>query len=207
MLRGTAPLQPPFDDPVTLGPVQGPGRTAWQALWRRRRAFLDLRRPIVDEVCLRERAPLAVPPAWVLALLWDELARRALTESASDWFLGRVGLDPSVGPFQVTGATGLEVVGFVEWGKPYRPVSPAQMRELLLDFSFAARIVVGRVQQILLTWRQAGFDPMRRGGLGPHRVSPIALVGTLYSQGLGEPKAEPRPNARGLQIADFAARL
>jgi len=150
---------------------------------------------------------VAIPPAWVLALLWDELARRDLTEAASDWLLGRLGRDPSVGPYQVTGCTGLEVVGFVSWGAPYRRLRPAEMRDLLLDFTFATRIVVGRAQQIVSRWRTSGHDPWSEGGLGPHRVSPIALVGTLYSQGLGHPKPDPRPNPRGQQIAAFAARL
>lgn len=207
-MRGTAALEPPFDDPVTLAnTVRGPGRSAIAALWRRRREYLELRRPMVEEVCAGDAQPVAIPASWVLALLWDELARRDLTEAASDWLLGKVGRDPSVGPYQVTGRTGLDVVGFVPWGAPYRNLSPAQMRELLLDFSFATRVVVGRAQQIITHWRAAGHDPLVEGGLGPHRITAIALVGTLYSQGLGRPKPDPRPNPRGRQIASFALKL
>lgn len=206
-MRGTAALEPPFDDPVTLASTRGPGRSALAALWRRRRDYLELRRPIVGEICARDTVPLAIPTSWVLALLWDELARRDLTEAASDWLLGKVGRDPSVGPYQVTGRTGLDVVDFVPWGTPYRTSSPAQMRELLLDFTFATRVVVGRAQQIVTHWRRAGHDPLVEGGLGEHRLSPIALVGTLYSQGLGQPKPNPRPNPRGRQIALFAQKL
>jgi hypothetical protein len=205
-LQGTAALEAPFDDPMTYR--RGRGIAAYQrSLWSVRRDYLLLHAPIVRELCATHVEPIAVKPSWVLAILWDELARRDITESLSDWLLGRLGRDPSVGPFQVTGRTGCEVVRFVSWGDPYRELSRAEMRSLMLDFSFSARIVIGRIQQTLRHWQTRGFDPLDPGGLGPDRLSPIALVGTLYSLGLGVPKANPRANARGAQIEAFATAL
>lgn len=205
-LHGTDALDPPFDDPITYR--RGRGITAYERrLWTVRRDYLRLHAPIVEELSATHRDPMAVDPSWVLAILWDELARRDITESLSDWLLGRLGRDPSVGPFQITGGTGCEVVRFVPWGEPYRTLSETQMRSLMLDFSFSARIVIGRIQQIVSHWQSSGFDPLHPSGLGPQRLSPIALVGTLYSQGIGSPKPNPRANARGRQIEGFAAAL
>ncbi|MEM1033659.1 MAG: hypothetical protein AAGN82_25210 [Myxococcota bacterium] len=206
--RGVDALGPPFDDPIT-GAATGVGFRArsHERRWRRRRATLERHRDDVVEVCAQDDHPFAVPSAWVLALLWDELARRDITEAATDALLHWLGRDPSVGIFQITGATARDVVAFARWGGPHRQRSPAELRERLLEPRFAARVATARVQQIIVHWQQAGFDPQRSGGLGPHRTSAIALVGTLYSQGLGQPKKNPRANARGLQVASFAARL
>lgn len=148
---------------------------------------------------------------WVAAILWDELARRDITESLTDWALGQFGRDPSVGPFQVTGGTGREVATFLReragWADAVADLPLPEMRVRLLRFEFAARIVIGRCEQILETWREAGHDALASDGLGPHRVSPIALVGTLYSQGLGQPKPNPRANDRGVQIEAFAVQI
>lgn len=154
---------------------------------------------------------MGVEPAWVAALLWDELARRDLTESLTDWALGRLGRDPSVGPYQVTGHTAREVVRFlagrVGWADGLSEASPAELRGRLLDFEVATRVVIGRCHQILITWAEAGHDPRAEGGLGPHAVTPVELIGTLYSQGLGQPKPNPRANERGIQIGHFARQI
>lgn len=208
-------LGPPYDDmhwfragrwwrPPTLD--HPGGLSGVRRLWERKRRYLTLRIPLVLEACATTGAPAcAVEPAWLLGVLWDELARRDLFEGTTDWLAGHLGRDPSVGPFQITGATGLQVVRFASWGAPYRRLDTAPMRELLLDFSFAARVAAGRLSQILTCWRDAGHDPFVAGGLGPHRVRPVELCGTLYSQGLGSPRCDPRANARGAQIGRFAS--
>ncbi|MEM9693015.1 MAG: hypothetical protein AAGA56_10750 [Myxococcota bacterium] len=175
-------------------------------MWQRRRRYLLLRAPLVADLCRFDHQPsLPVPPAWVLAILWDELARRDLTESLTDWTLERMGRDPSVGPFQITGATAASVVQFAPWGRPYRALSMADNRTLLWDFGHAARVAAGRLRQILHHWRE--FEPWRNEGLGRDRVRPLALLGTLYSQGLGVPKAHPQANGRGAQIAAFGEQI
>jgi hypothetical protein len=145
-----------------------------------------------------------------LRVLWARkrrfLARAAplLVEAATDWLAGALGRDPSVGPFQITGATAVEVARFAPWGGPLRGQSARDLAPWLHDVPFAARVAAGRLAQILATWRDAGHDPFTPGGLGPHRVGPLALAGTLYSIGLGSPHGAPRANARGLQIEAFS---
>ena len=212
VMHSTSELGPPFDDLRQLNRTAGKV-SAW--LWQQRNGFLTLRLPLLVEAAAATAFP-GLPgsgphrgrlcPSWLAAILWDELARRDVTERYTDALLGLVGRDPSVGPFQVTGGTAREVLNSSPWGKPYRSYSLAQLRELLLDFTFAARIVGARICQILETWQRAGHDPCRsQRGLGPHQVSPLQLVGTLYSQGLGSPKPNPKANGRGRQIARFAA--
>ncbi len=176
----------------------------WRPVWHKRQRFWRRRLPLIVQRCAEQKERQAIEPAWIAALLWDELARRDLTESLSDALRGELGRDPSVGPYQVTGATAAQVLAFVSWGPAYSGHSLADLRALLLDFDFATRIVIGRAVQILTRWQRAGYDPFTPGGLGPHRVTPIELIGTLYSQGLGSPKAAPRANARGKQIGRFA---
>ena len=178
----------------------------WRYLWLQRQRYLQRHLSLIVERCAEHNqgAMTHIEAAWIAALLWDELARRDLTESISDALLGELGRDPSVGPYQVTGVTAAQVVAFMPWGGPWSAHGLAELRARLLDIDFATRIVIGRSCQILTTWQQAGHDPFALGGLGPHRLAPIELLGTLYSQGLGSPKAAPRANARGQQIGRFA---
>jgi hypothetical protein len=207
---GSTPISAPWDD---LSQYRAPllkralPRHA-EPLWRWRRGYLMRRLPRIRLLCSQADH---VAWEWVGAILWDELARRDITERLTDWTLGKLGRDPSVGPYQVTGRTGLDVVAFVprgvRWADAMRSATEADMRRKLMRFDFATHVVIGRCAQILATWRDRGFDPGVPGGLGPHRVSPIGLIGTLYSQGLGLPKPDPRPNGRGRQIERFAAQL
>jgi hypothetical protein len=212
----TAPhdaLAAPYDDPERFRPaprlrlptLRGPGSlTGLRVLWARKRRFLARAAPLLVEAAREPVAGVTVEPAWLLAVLWDELARRDLFEAATDWLAGALGRDPSVGPFQITGATAVEVARFAPWGGPLRGQSARDLAPWLHDVPFAARVAAGRLAQILATWRDAGHDPFTPGGLGPHRVGPLALAGTLYSIGLGSPHGAPRANARGLQIEAFS---
>ncbi len=210
-MGGSAAISAPWDDIRAYH-----ARPDWrlvprraEPLWRWRRRYLLARVLRISELC--EEAATIVAWPWVAAILWDELARRDITESLTDWALGRLGRDPSVGPFQVTGTTGRQVAEFLRSRSNAlrcpAAISLPEMRRRLMNFDFATRVVIGRCEQILVTWKDAGHDVCAPMGLGPHRLSPIALLGTLYSQGLGSPKPGPRANARGMQIAGFAAQL
>lgn len=214
-MAGNAALGAPWNDVTRYH-----ARSLWrfwprhaEPLWRSRRRYLLPRLPSIAAACrASEQADgVVVEPAWVAALLWDELARRDITEGLTDWALGRLGRDPSVGPYQVTGGTAREVVRFLagraSWADELALASTAELRARLLEFDLATRVVIGRCQQILTTWLAAGHDPRGERGLGPHRVTPIELIGTLYSQGLGRPKPNPRANDRGAQIAGFAEQI
>jgi hypothetical protein len=206
-------LGAPYDDLEVFRPPSGArlptlrgssSLTGLRPIWAARRRFLALRAPLVVEAAAAPTAGVRVEPSWLLAILWDELARRDLFEGATDWLAGRLGRDPSVGPFQITGGTAVDVVRFAEWGAPLRGYDARELAELLGDVSFAARVAAGRLAQILAHWRDAGHDPWAPGGLGRHAVGPLELAATLYSIGLGRPHAHPRANERGLQIASFA---
>ena len=152
-------------------------------------------------------APCCICPEWLLAILWDEIARRKRNPSTGadeerqsddeEWW-------PSVGPFQITLATARDAM---RWGGEFsneeRNLNDKELHDRLTnDAGFAARVATARLCQILAGYLNKGYNPCAEGS-----ISVIELVGSLYSQGLGRPKANPKVNERGRQIADFAEKI
>ena len=154
-------------------------------------------------------APCCICPEWLLAILWDEIARRRRDPNTGmdeeqghdDYWKG---WNPSVGSFQITPETARDAI---RWGGVFttddRNLNDEELYDRLTnDAGFAARVAAVRLCQILAGYINAGYNPCAEGS-----ISVIELAGSLYSRGLGRPKANPEVNERGKQIADFAEQI
>jgi len=122
------------------------------------------------------------------AILIDELCRKSLDDSLD--FLGWFGINTSVGVGQIKlkTARGIIKAGFFPNLKNYSD------RELYLHLTKQNNnidFVAARIRQIIDHWSKQGFDISQNK----------AVIGQLYSQGLGDPKPDPKAKVRGNQIA------
>ncbi|MEM7384898.1 MAG: hypothetical protein AAF514_08120 [Verrucomicrobiota bacterium] len=208
-LHSVRRLPPPWDD---LRRESIPPETkAWvgREFTRRRKRLLAVM-PDVQAGVERANATLEDPvqPEWVAAVLWDELARGSNTpvERFKDQ-VQRIFGDPTVGPFQIRISTARDIIRtFPALATEIPPMT--NLADLLRkDLRAGAMVVAFRFAQIDLHWAEAGYPPKAAGGIGPEKISFLQLVGTLYSQGLGVPKPDPRPNERGMQISEWAEQI
>jgi hypothetical protein len=134
-----------------------------------------------------------IDPFLLSAILIDEYCRKELDDTLD--FLAWFGLNTSVGVAQIKLKTAKEVIvaGYIKGVTP--TISNPALYELLTDEGTCIAVCAGRIKQILVYWKQKGYPISHQNQAG--------IVGQLYSQGLGSPKANPKILARGRQITQF----
>lgn len=124
------------------------------------------------------------------AILADEYCRIGL-DDAFDWFAA-IGIDTSVGLAQIMVSTAREMIqGGKVKGIP-DSLSDRELYERLKADEISIDFAAARIRQTIDFW-QSKYDLRDRP----------EILGTLYSQGLGEPKTNPMANTRGIQIRDI----
>ncbi|WP_461482376.1 hypothetical protein [Porticoccus sp.] len=207
----------PWTDVGKCGPIE-PGQTSmtresvikyreWRAIKRKWRRFVDFVVPVVQRINCPH---FYICPALVLAILWDEMARGSCdtSEWIKDTLQEDIGGDPTCGPFQIRLSTAREIIGKFNIQTHHNVDADDDLQDALTeDLDFAATLVAYRICQLWNHWRNAGHDPCTQGGLGANHMTPSQLAAALYSQGLGNPKPNPGPNARGDQLVQWMTQI
>ena len=143
----------------------------------------------------------SIDPYTLGAIIIDEIARANPWEEALDR-LGAVfvGSNASVGIAQVTMDTAINVIraGYYNPNPDDKKISPERIAKTSMAYLYAyviqprhnIRFAAARVRQTIDYWAHK-TDLTDRPG----------ILGTLYSQGLGDPRPNPGASDRGLQIA------
>ncbi|MDP7247407.1 MAG: DUF3892 domain-containing protein [Candidatus Peribacteraceae bacterium] len=152
------------------------------------------------KIILAAAKEFSIDPNILGAILIDEVARAAPWEKILDKLV-IVGRNSSAGIAQVTMDTAKDVIksGYYNPNHSDKKLTPEIIhktsRRHIYDYVIQPhhniRFASARIRQTIDYWEHAVNISQKPD-----------ILGTLYSQGLGDPKAHPTPSDRGLQIAE-----